>query len=82
MKTRQLTLEVSESLFQKLEKLSELTEEPINELVIQMITNNILKSTQKAKDLNDLLTINFPETLPEIIEIGELVGAEIFWEDA
>jgi hypothetical protein len=42
MKTRQLTLEVSESLFQKLEKLSELTEEPINELVIQMITNNII----------------------------------------
>jgi hypothetical protein len=80
MKTRQLTLEVSESLFHKLEKLSELTEEPINELVIQMITNNILNSTQKVKDLNDLLTINFPvpEALPEVIEIGELVGAEIF----
>ena len=42
MQTRQLTLEISEPLFHKLEQLSELTDEPINELVIQMITNNIL----------------------------------------
>jgi hypothetical protein len=78
MQTRQLTLEISEPLFHKLEKLSELTEEPINELVIQMITNNTLNSTQKAKDLNILLTKNLTESQPEIIEIGELVGAEIF----
>ena len=78
MKNCQLTLEISESLFQKLEKLSELTEEPINELVIQMITNNIVNSTQKANELNELLAINFSESLPEVIEIGELVGAEIF----
>ena len=78
MQTRQLTLEISEPLFHKLEKLSELTEEPINELVIQMITNNTLNSTQKAKDLNILLTKNLTESQTEIIEIGELVGAEIF----
>ena len=78
MQTRQLTLEISEPLFHKLEKLSELTEEPINELVIQMITNNTLNSTQKAKDLNILLTKKLTESQPEIIEIGELVGAEIF----
>ncbi|MEB3249531.1 MAG: hypothetical protein VKK07_09325 [Merismopediaceae bacterium] len=78
MKNCQLTLEISESLFQKLEKLSELTEEPINELVIQMITNNIVNSTQKANELNELLAINFSESLPEVIEIGELVGAEVF----
>ena len=78
MQTRQLTLEISEPLFHKLEKLSELTEEPINELVIQMITNNTLNSTQKAKDLNILLTKKLTEFQPEIIEIGELVGVEIF----
>jgi len=78
MQTRQLTLEISEPLFHKLEKLSELTEEPINELVIQMITNNTLNSTQKAKDLNILLTKNLTESQPEIIQIGELVVAEIF----
>jgi predicted Zn-dependent peptidase len=78
MNTRKLTLEISESLFEQLEKLAELTEESINDLAIQMIAANILSSTQKASNLNEILAKISSKNLPEFIENGEIVGIEVF----
>lgn len=78
MPTKKLTLEISESLFEQLEKLAELTEESINDLAIQIIAANILNSTQKARSLNKVMKKVSPENLPEIIDNGDLVGVESF----
>lgn len=55
MKTKQLNIEISESLFKELEYLSEVTEESIDNLVIQMISRNILSAKRNAKTLKEKL---------------------------
>ena len=55
MKTKQLSIEISESLFKELQYLSEITEESIDNLVIQMISRNILSATRNAETLKEKL---------------------------
>ncbi|MDJ0843414.1 MAG: hypothetical protein QNJ08_04170 [Crocosphaera sp.] len=55
MKTKQLNIEISESLFKELQYLSEITEESIENLVIQMISRNILAAKRNAETLKEKL---------------------------
>jgi hypothetical protein len=78
MKTRHLNIEISEFLFKQLENLAELTEESIDDLVIQIIAKNILFATRTAEDLKGKLELISSDNIPELIETGELTGVEIF----
>lgn len=78
MATRKLTLEISESLFQKLEQLSELTEESIERTAIWSILYSLPYLTKRASDLNEMLEQVTPETLHGEIDFGEPVGREIW----
>jgi antitoxin MazE len=78
MTTRKLTLEISESLFQKLEQLSELTEESIERTAIWSILYSLPYLTKRASDLNEMLEQVTPETLHGEIDFGEPVGREIW----
>ncbi|MGK7876127.1 MAG: hypothetical protein AB4426_23370 [Xenococcaceae cyanobacterium] len=79
MATRKLILEISESLFEQLEQLSELTEESIESLAIRMIAGRLPSLTREAKKLNELLAGVTPESLHGEIDSGEAVGREVFW---
>lgn len=78
MKTRQLNIEISESLFKELECLSEITEESIDNLVVQMISRNILSAKRNAESLQEKLNQISDDNIPEIVETGDLRGVEIF----
>ena len=78
MKTRQLNIEISESLFKQFENLAKLTEESMDDLVIQMIAKNILLATRTAEDLKEKLEQISYDNIPESIEAGDLTGVEIF----
>ena len=78
MTTRQLNIEISESLFKELEYLSEITEESISDLVIEMIAKNILASRKNAENLKEKLDNIATTNIPEIVETGDLTGVEIF----
>ncbi len=52
---RKLNIEISESLFKELEYLSEIKEESINDLVIEMIARNILSAKRNAETLKEKL---------------------------
>ena len=78
MATRKLTLEISESLFQQLEQLSELTEESIERTAIWSILCSLPYLTKRAHDLNEMLDQATPETLHGEIDFGEPVGRELW----
>jgi hypothetical protein len=76
MATRKLTLEISESLFQQLEQLSELTEESIERTAIWSILCSLPYLTKWARHLNEMLDQVTPETLHGEIDFGQPVGIE------
>lgn len=78
MATRKLTLEISESLFEQLEQLSELTEESIERTAIWSILCSLPYLTRRARNLNEMLEQITPETLHGEIDFGEPVGREIW----
>jgi antitoxin MazE len=78
MATRKLTLEISESLFQQLEQLAELTEESIERTAIWSMLCSLPSLTKRARDLNEMLDQVTPETLHGEIDFGEPVGREIW----
>lgn len=78
MKTRQLNLEISESLYQQLERLAELTEESIDDLAISMIAKDIFASLQNAQDFKKKIDSFSTDEIPEIVDHGELTGVEVF----
>jgi antitoxin MazE len=78
MTTRKLTLEISESLFQQLEQLAELTEESIERTATWSRLCSLPYLTKKARDLNEMLEQVTPETLHGEVDFGEPVGREIW----
>ncbi|MDJ0598447.1 MAG: hypothetical protein QNJ37_06370 [Crocosphaera sp.] len=75
MTNKQLNLEISESLFKELEYLSEITEESIDNLVIQMISRNILSTKRNAETLKEKLDQISDDNIPEMVETGDLTVA-------
>jgi antitoxin MazE len=78
MATRKLILEISESLFEQLEQLSELTEESIESLAIQILASRLPHRIEKERRLNELLEQITPDQLHGEIGFGEPVGREIW----
>ncbi len=78
MATRKLTLEISESLFEQLAHLAELTEESIERTAIQSILCSLPYLTKRASDLKEMLDGVTPENLQGEIDFGEPVGREIW----
>ncbi|NEP83795.1 MAG: hypothetical protein F6K17_13115 [Okeania sp. SIO3C4] len=78
MPNKKLSLEISESLYKKLEELSELTEEKIENLAIQMIASSTPKRIENERRLNQMLDGITPEKLHDEIDFGEPVGCEIW----
>ena len=78
MPNRKLTLEISESLFQKLEQLAELTEESLEYLAIQMLASSLPRRIEHERRLNEMLEKITPDKLHGEIDFGEPVGREIW----
>ena len=55
MNTKQLSIEISESLFKQLEHFYKITEESIENLVISMISVNILLTKRDTEILKEKL---------------------------
>ncbi|GGA22324.1 hypothetical protein [Okeania sp. KiyG1] len=74
MPNQKLSLEISESLHEKLEELSESTEEPIETLIIKIVAMrmpSLLRETQKFNQQLDAIT---PEQLHGEIGLEEVVS--------
>ncbi len=69
--------EISESLYEKLEELSELTEEPIDTLIIIIIAMRMPSLLRETRKFNQILDAITPEQLHREIGFGEPVCSEI-----
>ncbi|MDJ0673903.1 MAG: AbrB/MazE/SpoVT family DNA-binding domain-containing protein [Calothrix sp. MO_167.B42] len=82
MTNYKLTLEIPESLFEELLHLAELTNQSIEYLALQSITNSLppiaRKYYENKYDLDELLSRVTTDNLHGEIDSGELVGREIF----
>ncbi len=78
MTTRKLTLEISESLYQQLAELAELTEESIETVSIQILAGRIGHRIERERSLNEMLDKITPDQLHGEIDFGEPVGREIW----
>jgi len=78
MANQKLTLEIPESLFERLHHLAELSGQSIESLALQSITSNLLRLTEKVHDLDELLSRVTPDNLHGEIDSGKPVGHEIF----
>ncbi len=78
MSTQKLTLEISESLLEKLRRLAELTGESVESLAVQSITNSLPQFREQVYDLDELLLQVTTDNLHGEIDSGEPVGREIF----
>ncbi|MDJ0673899.1 MAG: hypothetical protein QNJ36_00630 [Calothrix sp. MO_167.B42] len=82
MANQKLTLEIPESLFEKLLHLAELTDQSVEDLALQSIINNlppiVRKYSEKKYDLDKLLSRVTTDNLHGEIDSGELVDREIF----
>lgn len=78
MKTRKLSLEISQSLYEQLNQLSDLTEETIESLIIRILAGRLPSLITEAKELNEMLDGITSESLHDEIDYGEPVGREVF----
>jgi antitoxin MazE len=78
MNTKKLTLEISESLYQQLAELAELTEESIETVAIQILASRIGHRIERERSLNEMLDKITPDQLHDEIDFGEPVGREIW----
>jgi antitoxin MazE len=81
MANQKLILEISESLLEELNHIAELTGQSVESLALQSITNSlppIIKKTDEAYHLDELLSRVTTDNLHGEITSGELVGREIF----
>lgn len=78
MNTKKLTLEISESLYQQLAELAELTEESIETVAIQILAGRIGHRIERERSLNEMLDKITPDQLHDEIDFGEPVGREIW----
>ena len=78
MATRKLTLEISESLFEQLEHIAELTEESIETIAIRIIARRVPSLAREAHELNEKLAQITPDQLHGEIGLEEAVGGEVY----
>ncbi len=71
-------LEIPDNLFKKLHHLAELTDQSIESLAVQSLTNNLPVFSEKKYNLDDLLSRVSTENLHNEIDTGEPVGRECF----
>ncbi|MCL1469271.1 hypothetical protein [Argonema antarcticum] len=76
MKTRKLTLEISESVYEKLAHLAELNEESIESTAIWSILSSLPYLTKKAEEFKGMMERVTPENLHGEIDFREPVGCE------
>ena len=76
MNTRKLTLEISESVYDKLAHLAELNEESIERTAIWSILSSLPYLTKKAEEFKVMMERVTPENLHGEIDFGEPVGRE------
>ncbi|NEQ74463.1 MAG: hypothetical protein F6K23_16340 [Okeania sp. SIO2C9] len=76
MPNKKLSLEISESLYEKLEELSELTEEPINTLIIRIIAMRMPSLLRETKEFNQMLDAITPEQLHGEIGLEEVLSEQ------
>ncbi len=78
MSKRKLTIEVSESLYEQLAQLAELTEKSIEDSALQSLIYSVPYLTKRARELHEMLEKVTPETLHGEIDFGEPVGREVW----
>ena len=71
MKTRKLSLEISQSLYEQLNQLSDLTEETIESLIIRILAGRLPSLITEAKELNEMLDGITSESLHDEVDYGE-----------
>ncbi|MEC4983465.1 MAG: hypothetical protein SAK42_05045 [Oscillatoria sp. PMC 1076.18] len=76
--TRKLNLEISESLFEKLEQLAQATDQSTESLAINCLVHYLPRVGEEVRELERLLEGINPEYLHEEIDFGEVVGREIW----
>lgn len=78
MATPKLTLEISESLFEQLEGIAELTEESMETIAIRIIARRVPLLAREAQELNEKLTHITPDQLHGEIGLEEAVVGEVY----
>ncbi|HAZ46279.1 MAG TPA: hypothetical protein DCZ55_17910 [Cyanobacteria bacterium UBA11371] len=63
MNQRKLSLKISESLFEQLQRVAELTEESIESIAIRIIAFRLPTLTREAQELNEQLNKITPDQL-------------------
>lgn len=76
MKTRKLSLEISESTYEKLAYLAELNEESIENTAIWSILSTLQARIKRAEEFKEMMEQVTPENLHGEIDFGEPVGRE------
>jgi hypothetical protein len=77
MNKRKLSLEISESLFDQLQRVAELTEESIEAIAIRIIAFRLPSLTREAQELKEQLNKITPDQLHGEIGLEEVVGSEV-----
>ncbi|HAZ47867.1 MAG TPA: hypothetical protein DDW76_35910 [Cyanobacteria bacterium UBA11369] len=77
MANRKLTLEISESLFEQLKSVAELTEDSIESLAIRIIAFRLPSLAREAQEFNEKLDKITPDQLHGEIGLEEAVGSEV-----
>jgi hypothetical protein len=78
MATRKLTLEISESLFEQLEGIAELTEETIETIAIRIIARRVPSLAKEVQELDEKLAQITPDQLHGEIGLEEAVAGEVY----
>jgi antitoxin component of MazEF toxin-antitoxin module len=78
MATRKLTLEISESLFDQLEGIAELTEESIETIAIRIIARRVSSLAKEVQELDEKLAQITPDQLHGEIGLEEAVAGEVY----
>ncbi|MDY7004182.1 MAG: hypothetical protein SWX82_09560 [Cyanobacteriota bacterium] len=77
MPNKKLSLEISESLYEKLEELSELTEEPINTLITRIVAMRMPSLLRETQEFNQMLDAITPEQLHGEIGLEEVLSEQL-----
>ncbi|MFB2920123.1 MULTISPECIES: hypothetical protein [Aerosakkonema] len=77
MRTQKLTLEISESLFEQLNHVAELSEESIESIAIRIIAFRLPSLTKEVQEMNERLNKITPEQLHGEIGLEEVIPSEI-----
>ncbi len=74
MPNKKLSLEISESLYEKLEELSDLTAEPIETLILRIVAMRMPSLLRETQEFNRQLDAITPEQLHGEIALEKVVS--------